>query len=72
MTTFACGITIHGYEVETVARKTINKENLAAIGAEALADLLLDVTRGNSALRPDQRRAWISITFAQVSTDRLC
>jgi len=51
MTTSACGITVHGYGAETVARKTLDKENLAALGAEALADLLLEVTRGNRALR---------------------
>ncbi|SIO39118.1 hypothetical protein SAMN05444722_1841 [Rhodovulum sp. ES.010] len=49
MTTSACGITVHGYGAETVARKTLNKENLAALGAETLADLLLEVTRGNRA-----------------------
>lgn len=34
-----------------MAKKTLNRENLAALGAEALADLLLEVTRGNRALQ---------------------
>ncbi|WP_299655023.1 DUF6880 family protein [uncultured Jannaschia sp.] len=45
-----------------MSKKSLNKANLIALGAERLAELLLEVTSGNAAL---QRRLRLELSAAQ-------
>lgn len=49
-----------------MSRKTLNKENLERLGAEKLAELVLDLVQGSAAL---QRRARMELSAAQGPKD---
>ncbi|MEP3329727.1 DUF6880 family protein [Sedimentitalea sp.] len=49
-----------------MSKKTLNKTNLTALGADALAELLLDVTKGNAA---QQRRLRMELSASAGTAD---